>query len=95
MYKITKFDECALGSFIPMCVNSQTHTRCKCKMQILLLPLGGHAHWKSQDAYVLSRHCEPCKQSSQSQSRNSQENRPFLTASGVGTQSPTWTIAVS
>ncbi len=37
-------------------------------------------------------HCEPYKQSSWSRARNSQENRPFLTASGVGTQSPTWTI---
>ncbi len=30
-----------------------------------------------------------------SRAKNSQGNRPFLTASGVGTQSPTWTIAVS
>ncbi len=35
------------------------------------------------------------KQSSWSLARNLQENRPFLTASGVGTRSPTWTIAVS
>ncbi len=45
--------------------------------------------WRqSQDACALSRHCEPCKQSFGSQARNSQENRPFLTASGVGTRSP-------
>ncbi len=50
---------------------------------------------QSQYACALSRHCEPCKQSSWSQARNSQENRPFLTACGVGTQSPTCTIAVS
>ena len=51
--------------------------------------------WQSQDACALSRHCEPCKKSSWSRARNSQENRLFLTASGVGTRSPTWTIAVS
>ncbi len=51
--------------------------------------------WQSQDACALSRHCEPCKQNSWSRARNSQENRPFLTASGVGTQSPPWTITVS
>ncbi len=51
--------------------------------------------WQSQDACALSRHCESCKQSSWSRARNSQENRPFLTASGVGTRNPTWTIAVS
>ncbi len=34
--------------------------------------------WQTQDACALSRHCEPCKQSSWSQARNSQENRPFL-----------------
>ncbi len=51
--------------------------------------------WQTQDACALSRHCEPCKQSSWSQARNSQENRPFLIASGVATQRPTWTIAVS
>ncbi len=51
--------------------------------------------WQSQFAYALSRHCDPCKQSYWSQARNSQENRPFLTASGVGSRSPTWTIAVS
>ena len=42
--------------------------------------------WQSQDACALSRHCEPCKQSSWSRARNSQENRPFLIARGVGTQ---------
>ena len=41
--------------------------------------------WQSQDACALGRHCEPCKQSSWSQARNLQENRPFLTASDVGT----------
>ncbi len=46
-------------------------------------------------ACALSRHCESCKQSSWSRAMNSQENRPFLTASGVGTQSPTWTIALN
>ncbi len=51
--------------------------------------------WQSQDACALSRYCEPCKQNSWSQARNSQTNRPFLTASGVGIRSPTWTIAVS
>ena len=54
------------------------------KLQLLLLPLGSHA--QSQDACALCRHCEPCKQSSWSRARNSQENRPFLTASGVGIQ---------
>ncbi len=42
-----------------------------------------------------SRHCEPWKQNSWSWARNSQENRPFLTVRGVGTRSPTWTIAGS
>ena len=63
--------------------------------KILLQPLAVMCTWQSQDACALDRHCEPCKQSSWSQARNSQENRPFLTASGVGTRSPTWTIAVS
>ena len=49
----------------------------------------GHAHL-AQPGY-----CEPCKQSSWSWARNSQKNRPFLTASGVGTWSPTWIIAVA
>ncbi len=71
-----------------------THTHTHTQIKILLLPLGGHATWQSQDACALSRHCEPCKQSS-CRARNSQENRPFLTASGVGTRIPTWTIVVS
>ncbi len=47
--------------------------------------------WQSQNVCIHSagtvRHA--------SLARNSQENSLFLTASGVGTQSPTWTIAVS
>ncbi len=44
--------------------------------------------WQSQDACTLSRHCEPCKQSSWSRARNSQENRAFLTASGGAPEVP-------
>ncbi len=72
-------------------VISFTHTY----MQILLQLLAVMLTWQSQDACALSKHCEPCKQSSWTQARNSHENRPFLTASSVGTWSPTWTIAVS
>ncbi len=43
----------------------------------------------------LCGHSKPCEQSFWSRARNLQDNRPFLTASGVGTRSPTWTIAVS
>ena len=50
---------------------------------------------RSHAACALSRHGEPYKQSSWSRARNSQENRPFLTASGVDTWNPTWTIDVS
>ncbi len=63
--------------------------------KLLLQLLAVMRTWQSQDACALSRHYEPCKQRSWSRARNSQENRPFLTASGVGTRSPTWTIAVS
>ncbi len=44
--------------------------------------------WQSQDACALCRHCEPCKQSSWSRVRNSQENRPLFAASCMGTQVP-------
>ncbi len=75
--------------------HTHAHTTTTTK-HIFLLPLCGHAHLTELECpYTLSRHCEPRKQSSWSLARNSQENRPFLTASGVGTQSPTWTIAVS
>ena len=50
--------------------------------------------WQRQDVCALSKYYEPCKQSSWSRARNLQENRPFLTASGVGNQSPTWTVTV-
>ncbi len=67
---------------------SHTHTHTNThKLQILFQPLVVMRTWQSQDACALSRHCEPCKKGSWSQARNSQENRPFLTASGVGTQS--------
>ncbi len=65
-----------------VCTYTHTHT------QILLQPLAVMCTWQSQDACALSRHCEPCKQSSWSRARNWQENRLFLTASGVGTQVP-------
>ncbi len=39
--------------------------------------------WQSQDACALSRHCEPCKQSSWSRARNLQENRSLLTAKAL------------
>ncbi len=76
-----------------MHTHANTHMH-KCKMQILLQPLVVMRTRQSQDACALSRHCESCKQSSWSWARNLQENRPFLTGSGVGTRSPTWTIAV-
>ncbi len=44
-----------------------THTKCKisyCHQAVM------HT-WQSQDACALSRHCEPCKQSSWSRTRNS------------------------
>ncbi len=72
-------------------IHTHTHTH----TQILLQLLAVMRTWQSQDACALSRHCEPCKQSSWNRARNSQENKPFLTASGVGTLSPTWIIAVS
>ncbi len=94
---LTKMSPCI--NLSKLYTHTHTYTRkckCKCKMQIFLLPLGGHVHLAEPGCLcTLSRHCEPCKQSSWSRARNSQENRPFLTASGVGTQSPTWTIAVS
>ncbi len=65
-----------LSNFTP----THPHTQ----MQILQQPLAVMRTWQIQDACALSRHCEPCKQSSWSRARNSQENRPFLTASGVG-----------
>ncbi len=57
--------------------NPFTHTQ----MQILLQLLAVMCTWQSQVACALSRHCEPYKQSSWSWATNSQENRPFLTAS--------------
>ena len=64
-------------------------------IQIILQPLEVMCTRQSHDAHALNRHIELCKQSSWSWARNSQDNRVFLTASGVSTQSPTRTIAVS
>ncbi len=68
--------------------HTHTHTHVK-KMTFSCNLIEVMCTWQSQDACALSRHCEPCKQSSWSWAWNSQENRHFLTASGVGTQSPT------
>ena len=40
--------------------------------------------WLSQDACALSRHCEPVQANSWSRARNSQEDWPYLSASGCG-----------
>ena len=57
------------------------------QMCIHLLPIGSHAHLAEPGSlHTKQRHCEPCKQSSWSWARNLQKNRPFLIASGVGTQ---------
>ncbi len=72
-------------------IHTHTHTHVK-KMTFSCNLIEVMCTWQSQDACALSRHCEPCKQSSWSWAWNSQENRPFLTASGVGTH---WAIAVS
>ncbi len=75
-----------LRKWIYLLLHANTHTHTY--IQILLQSLVVMCTWQSQDACALSIHCEPCKQSSWSRARNSQENRPFLTASGVGTQVP-------
>ena len=63
-------------------------------MQILLLPLNGHAHL-AETVHEAARHREPVQANSWTRVRNSQEDQLFLTVSGVGTRSPTWTTAVS
>ncbi len=71
----------AFTIYIHKCITSIHIYIYRTCMQILLQPLAVMCTWKSQDACALSRHCEPCKQSSWSQARNSQENRSFLAAS--------------
>ena len=64
------------------------------KVHIILLLLGGYAHLAEPGCLCTEQAQWACKQSSWSRVRNSQENRLFVTASGVGTRFPTWTIAV-
>ncbi len=73
----------------------QVEVQCITNMKILFQPLGVMRTWYSQDTCALRSHSDPCKQSFWSRARNSQESRSFLTASGVGNRSPTWTAAVS
>ncbi len=66
--------------------HTHTHTKINNKIANSLAAASYHAvHLAEPDVCALSRHCEPCKQSSWSRARNSQENRTFLTASGMGT----------
>ncbi len=79
-------------------VDTQTQThKCKCTKRLNSLAITSEscAQLAEPGICALSRLYELCKQRSWSQTTNSQENRPFLPASGVGTRSPTWTIVVS
>ncbi len=103
-YKNNSCNFCGLVIYIMTrikyaCLWLQSSSRAMCLIILSQQKISSYCYavtrtWQSQDACTLSWHCEPCKQSSWSQARNSQENRPFLTASGMGTRSPTWTIAV-
>ncbi len=81
LFSLMELTKIEMGDRVLQSIISYIHT---C-MQILLQLLELTCTWQSsQDAYVLNRHCELCKQSSWSLARSSQENRPFFTASGSG-----------
>ncbi len=80
-YRFLVFPPFSLSSHVH--IHTHTHT-CNCNFSSCRLEVT--PTWQSHDACTLSRHCERCKQSSWSWARNSPENRPFLTTSGMGTR---------
>ncbi len=63
-------------------------------MQILLQPLVVMRTWQSQDVCALSRHCEPCKQSSWSRAKGLTGEQAFPHSKWCGHPKSHWTIAV-
>ena len=67
---------------------------CKCKMQILL-PLGGHAHLAEPGCLCTKQALGACASKLLENGLGTRRRTSYLLiASGVGTQSPTWTTAV-
>ncbi len=68
-------------------IHTHTHTQMQNSANYLTTLAAPCAPGRARmPVHYICRHYEPCMQSSWSRARNSQENRPFFTASGVGTE---------
>ena len=80
-------------TYIHTCIH--TYIQCKKKMQIILLPLSGHAHLAEPGCLCTKQALGACASKLLENGLGTRRRTSYLlTASGVGTRSPTWTTAV-